>query len=124
LRPERFRNGVASGSLEWIEGAGVDSGEIRFECLRCGRVSRVEPIEALRPRCSKCGSGTGVLGDIGQGTLEERLRRRNAPRGADEKDINFECLSCGTVTLVRKMEAARPGCVHCGSKDGVVVSGG
>jgi transcription elongation factor Elf1 len=99
------------------------SGEIRFECLRCGKVSRVEPIEALQPRCSKCGSGTGVLGDIGQGTLEQRLRRKNAQGGADHEDINFECLRCGTVTLVRKMEAVRPGCVYCGCRDGVVVSG-
>ena len=100
------------------------SGEVRFECLRCGKVSRIERLEALQPRCSQCGSGTGVLGDIGQGTLEERLRRRSAPGGTDHDDINFECLRCGTVTLVRKMEVARPGCTHCGSRDGVVVNGG
>ena len=100
------------------------SGEVRFECLRCGKVSRVERIEALQPRCSQCGSGTGVLGDIGQGTVEDRLRRRNAPRSADYDNVNFDCLRCGTVTLVRKMEVVRPGCVHCGSRDGVVVNGG
>jgi Zn finger protein HypA/HybF involved in hydrogenase expression len=106
-------------------GPGVDrSGEVRFECLRCGKVSRIERLEALQPRCSQCGSGTGVLGDIGQGTLEERLRRRSGPGGAHHDDINFECLRCGTVTLVRKMEVVRPGCVHCGSGDGVVVNGG
>ena len=99
------------------------SGEARFECLRCGRVSRIERIEALQPRCSKCGSGTGVLGDIGQGSVQDRLRRQNAPQAAQD-DVNFECLRCGTVTLVRKMEIVRPGCVHCGSKDGVVVNGG
>ena len=97
---------------------------MRFECLRCGKVSRIERVESFQPRCSSCGAGTGVLGDIGQGTVEERLRRRNAVPGQDHDDVNFECLRCGTVTLVRKMEAARPACLHCGSRDGVVVDPG
>jgi transcription elongation factor Elf1 len=96
---------------------------VRFECLRCGKVSRIERVEAVAPRCSSCGSGTGVLGDIGQGTLEERLRRRSAPASPHD-DVNFECLRCGTLTLVRRMEANRPVCLHCGSKDGVVVDPG
>jgi DNA-directed RNA polymerase subunit RPC12/RpoP len=100
------------------------SGDVRFECLRCGKISRIARIEAPPPRCSKCGSGTGVLGDIGQGTLQERLRRQNAPRGGDHDDVNFECLRCGTVTAVRKMEVVRPACLHCGSRDGVMVNGG
>jgi Zn finger protein HypA/HybF involved in hydrogenase expression len=100
------------------------SGEVRFECLRCGKVSRIERMEPVQPRCSKCGSGTGVLGDIGQGSLEDRLRRRNSPHAAGHDDVNFECLRCGTVTLVRKMEEGRPACIHCHSRDGVVVNGG
>ena len=97
---------------------------MRFECLRCGRVSRIVRADAFQPRCSSCGSGTGVLGDIGQGTLEERLRRRRAASESVQEDVNFECLRCGTVTLVRKMGVVRPACLHCGSKDGVVVEGG
>jgi len=100
------------------------SGDVRFECLRCGKISRIERIEALQPRCSQCGSGTGVLGDIGQGSIQDRLRRQDAPRAADYDNVNFECLRCGTVTLVRKMEVVRPGCLHCGARDGVVVNGG
>lgn len=100
------------------------SGNVRFECLRCGKVSRIERVKTVAPRCSSCGSGTGVLGDIGQGTVEERLRRRNAPPERITDDVDFECLRCGTVTLVRKMEAVRPACLHCGSKDGVLVDPG
>lgn len=81
-------------------------------------------MEPVQPRCSKCGSGTGVLGDIGQGSLEDRLRRRNSPQAAGHDDVNFECLRCGAVTLMSKMEDKRPACIHCGSRDGVVVSGG
>jgi len=104
---------------------GVDgNGNVRFECLRCGKVSRIGRTEAFRPRCSSCGSGTGVLGDIGQGTLEERLRRRRAASESEADGANFECLSCGTITLLKKMETARPACTHCGSKDGVIVDGG
>jgi Zn finger protein HypA/HybF involved in hydrogenase expression len=98
--------------------------DVRFECLRCGQVSRIERAEAIQPRCSNCGSGTGVLGDIGQGTVNDRLRRMNAPPRSGQDDVNFECLRCGTVTLVKRMEAVRPACLHCGSKDGVVVDGG
>ena len=100
------------------------SGDVRFECLRCGKVSRIERVQSVAPRCSNCGSGTGVLGDIGQGTLEDRLRRRSERSGPVNDDVNFECLRCGTVTLVKNMEAVRPACLHCGSKDGVVVSPG
>lgn len=100
------------------------SGDVRFECLRCGKISRIERIEALQPRCSQCGSGTGVLGDIGQGSMQDRLRRQDSPRDADYDNVNFECLRCGTVTLVKKMAVVRPCCLHCGSRDGVVVNGG
>jgi transcription elongation factor Elf1 len=100
------------------------SGDVRFECLRCGNVSRIERSEAVQARCSSCGSGTGVLGDIGQGTIEERLRRRRSPSGPVHDDVNFECLRCGTVTLLKEMQVAQPACTHCGSKDGVVVDAG
>jgi Zn finger protein HypA/HybF involved in hydrogenase expression len=100
------------------------SGDVRFECLRCGKVSQIERIEALQPRCAKCGSGTGVLGDIGQGSVQDRLRREGVTRDPGYDNVNFECLRCGTVTLVRKMAVVRPGCVHCGARDGVVVNGG
>ena len=104
---------------------GVDrSGDVRFECLRCGSVSRIERMEAVRPRCSGCGSGTGVLGDIGQGSVRDRMRRANASPQAGYDNVNFECLRCGTVTHVKGMEVVQPACLHCGSKDGVVVDAG
>jgi DNA-directed RNA polymerase subunit RPC12/RpoP len=105
-----------------IVGFGRRDEVIRFECLRCGRVSEVElqPVQPLQPKCARCGSGTGVLGDIGQGTPEERKRRQAAEGGAE--GINFECLHCGTVTEIRQKELTRPECPHCGSRSGVVVS--
>lgn len=101
---------------------GVDGGSgMRFECLRCGKESRVEGVGAIQPRCASCGSGTGVLGDIGQGTRQAREgRRRSGAQNND--DVNFECLRCGVVTPVKQMEVARPACAHCGSRDGVVVN--
>jgi DNA-directed RNA polymerase subunit RPC12/RpoP len=96
---------------------------VRFECLRCGKVSRIERKEAVQPRCSNCGSGTGVLGDMGQGTAADRLRRASGSARPGHDGVNFECLRCGTVTLVREMEAAQPACLHCGSRDGVMVDG-
>lgn len=77
----------------------------------------------MEPRCARCGSGTGVLGDIGQGSREDRLRRKSPEAAAPDDDINFECLSCGEVTHVRRLKVMRPGCPHCGSRDGVVVNG-
>jgi Zn finger protein HypA/HybF involved in hydrogenase expression len=104
---------------------GVDrSGEARFECLRCGKASGIARIEAPRPRCSVCGSGSGVLGDIGQGSAQDRLRRASAASPAVHDNVNFECLRCGTVTGVGKMDVLQPACLHCGSKDGVVVDVG
>jgi Zn finger protein HypA/HybF involved in hydrogenase expression len=93
---------------------------IQFECLRCGRVSHVE-LESVDPSCSRCGSGTGVLGDIGQGTPEERLRRRAGAEGG-AAGVNFECLQCGAVTEIRQQDLRRPECPHCGSRSGVVVN--
>lgn len=96
---------------------------IRFECLRCGKVSRMERVETTQPRCASCGSGTGVVGDIGQGSRQDRLRR-SRPGASPHDGVNFECLRCGAVTPLGAMEAIRPACQHCGSKDGVVVSDG
>ena len=97
---------------------------MRFECLRCGKVSRVDRMEAVQPRCSSCGSGSGVLGDIGQGTAADRMRRAGTPAHSGHDDVSFECLRCGTVTLVGKMQVMQPACIHCGSRDGVVVDAG
>ncbi len=79
-------------------------------------------METVQPECAKCGSRTGVLGDIGQGTRLARQLRSAAAKRPDD-DVQFECLRCGEVTQVRKMRVLRPGCQHCGSKDGVVVDG-
>ena len=99
------------------------NGEVRFECLKCGKVSRIERVEGIQPRCSSCGAGTGVVGDIGQGTFQDRLRRMSAERAEAGGDVSFECLRCGTVTRVPRVEVIRPGCAHCGSGDGVVLDG-
>jgi len=103
----------------------VDSGsEIRFECLRCGKASKVEQLHTVRPRCGKCGSATGVLGDIGQGTLTSRLRR-NFNLGADPAgDVDFECLACGETTKLEKVTVLQPRCLHCGAVSGLLVEGG
>ena len=95
-------------------------GDVQFECLRCGKVSRVERVRGIQPRCSTCGSHTGVLGDIGHGTVEDRLRRLSAAQ-SDTGNVTFECLRCGTVTQVVRLEIVSPGCAHCGSGDGVVL---
>jgi Zn finger protein HypA/HybF involved in hydrogenase expression len=107
------------------EQRGVDfSGEMRFECLRCGKASEVEKLRTIRPRCGKCGSSTGILGDIGQGTLTSRLRR-NFHIGVDHADdIDFECLSCGETTKVEKVLVLQPKCLHCGAISGLLVEGG
>lgn len=99
-------------------------GELRFECLRCGKASKVEKLQTIRPRCGKCGARTGVLGDIGQGTLTSRLRRE-FNIGADHAgDINFECLACGETTQVEKVYVLQPRCLHCGAVSGLLVEGG
>ena len=103
----------------------MDSGgEIRFECLRCGKASKVEKIDTIRPRCGKCGSRTGVLGDIGQGTLTSRLRRNFSIGAGHADDIDFECLSCGETTKVEKVTVLQPKCLHCGAVSGLLVEGG
>lgn len=94
--------------------------EVRFECLRCGKISPIERVKFTQPRCGRCGSGTGILGDIGQGTRAARVDRAGA-RGA--MDTRFECLRCGEITSVKDAIAPRPACQHCGSKAGVVVEG-
>ncbi len=104
-------------------GPDVD-GEIRFECLRCGKASTVEKLQTLQPRCGKCGARTGVLGDIGQGSLTARLRR-NFHIGTDhDGDINFECLECGESTTMEKIYVLQPRCLHCGAMSGLLVEGG
>jgi Zn finger protein HypA/HybF involved in hydrogenase expression len=97
------------------------AGEARFECLRCGKASKVERIQTLRPQCGKCGSRTGVLGDIGQGTLTSRLRRSFNIGGDYAGDVPFECLSCGETTTVEKIDVLQPRCLHCGAVSGLLV---
>lgn len=77
----------------------------------------------MEPRCGRCGSGTGVLGDIGQGTRASRGERGYGSGAKGEPDTRFECLRCGEVTTIKEMVAPRPHCQHCGSKAGVVVEG-
>jgi transcription elongation factor Elf1 len=101
-----------------------DGDEIRFECLRCGRASKVEKLLTIRPRCGKCGGGTGVLGDIGQGTLTSRLRRNFNLGGDYGGDINFECLTCGETTVVEKTYVLQPKCQYCGAVSGLLVETG
>jgi Zn finger protein HypA/HybF involved in hydrogenase expression len=96
--------------------------EIRFECLRCGKVSPVERIRSVQPKCARCGSGTGVLGDVGQGTAAARARRGIRNDRNEARDSQFECLRCGEVTVVENV-VMRPNCQYCGSRDGVVVEG-
>ena len=103
----------------------MDSGgEIRFECLRCGKASKVEKLQTVQPRCGKCGGRTGVLGDIGQGTLTSRLRRNFNIGVEHADDISFECLSCGETTKVGKVYVLQPKCLHCGTVSGLLVEGG
>ena len=98
-------------------------GEIRFECLRCGKASKVEKMQTLRPQCGKCGSKTGVLGDIGQGTLTSRLRRNFNLGGDYAGDVPFECLTCGETTTVEKVTVLQPRCAYCGAASGLLVDG-
>jgi transcription elongation factor Elf1 len=99
-------------------------GGVRFECLRCGRASDVEPIQTVQPRCGACGGRTGVLGDIGQGTLTSRLRRNFRIGSAHAGDITFECLTCGETTRVEKVYVLQPKCLHCGAESGLLVEKG
>ena len=96
--------------------------EVRFECLRCGKISPIERVNFVQPRCARCGSGTGVLGDIGQGTRASRSERGYVA-GAGTAATRFECLRCGEITSVHEAVAPRPACHHCGSKAGVIVEG-
>jgi Zn finger protein HypA/HybF involved in hydrogenase expression len=98
-------------------------GEIRFECLRCGKASKVEQLQTIQPRCGKCGAGTGVLGDIGQGSLTSRLRRGFRIGGDYPDDIKFECLTCGETTPVEKIYVLQPKCLYCGALSGLLVEG-
>lgn len=98
--------------------------DVRFECLGCGKASKVEKLQTIQPRCGKCGSGTGVIGDIGQGTLTSRLRRNFRIGGDYSGDITFECLRCGETTKVEKVYVLQPKCLHCGAVSGVLVEGG
>lgn len=96
-------------------------GDVRFECLRCGEISPVERLETIRPRCARCGGATGVLGDIGQGTLTARLRR-NFHIGADPAgDTKFECLTCGETTTLERIRVLQPKCLKCGAVSGLLV---
>jgi DNA-directed RNA polymerase subunit RPC12/RpoP len=94
--------------------------EVRFECLRCGKISPIERVKFMQPRCGRCGSGTGVLGDIGQGTKSSRSERNYSSDRATA-DTRFECLRCGEITTIKEIVAPHPICLHCGSKAGVMV---
>jgi Zn finger protein HypA/HybF involved in hydrogenase expression len=96
---------------------------IRFECLSCGKASSVERLQTIQPHCGKCGATTGVLGDIGQGTLTARLRRNFRIGGDYADDIKFECLTCGETTQVEKVYVLQPKCLHCGAVSGLLVEG-
>ena len=98
-------------------------GEVRFECLRCGKASKVEPLPTIQPRCGACGGGTGVLGDIGQGSLTSRLRRSFNIATEHAGDIRFECLTCGETTRVERIYVLQPKCLHCGAVSGLMVEG-
>ena len=102
----------------------LDTGEVRFECLRCGKASKVERIPTVHARCGACGGRTGVLGDIGQGTLTSRLRR-NFNIGVEQAgDVTFECLTCGETTKVERIYVLQPKCLHCGAVSGLLVDDG
>ena len=97
-------------------------GDLVFECLHCGKTSILENLHAKQPRCARCGSGSGVLGDIGQGTPEaRRARAREAGQKAKELPINFECLSCGHSSEVTEADVPVPQCLHCGSYSGIII---
>jgi Zn finger protein HypA/HybF involved in hydrogenase expression len=96
---------------------------VRFECLGCGKDSKVERLQTIQPRCGKCGSVTGVIGDIGQGTLTARLRRNFRIGGDYDGEIKFECLTCGETTDVEKVIVLQPKCLHCGAVSGLLVEG-
>jgi Zn finger protein HypA/HybF involved in hydrogenase expression len=100
------------------------AGDVRFECLRCGKASKVEPLPTVQPRCGSCGGHTGVLGDIGQGSLTSRLRRKFNISAEHAGDIDFECLTCGQTSRVEKIYVLRPQCPHCGAVSGLLVEGG
>lgn len=76
---------------------------------------------AARPRCANCGAATGVLGDIGQGTLTARLRRNFTLGGEFAGEIPFECLRCGETTILEKIRVLQPKCPHCGAVSGLIV---
>ncbi len=96
--------------------------DIRFECLQCGKTSLFgKKLQVTHPKCAKCGSMTGILGDIGQGSPGTRLRRNNREAGNPQRGATFECLICGHTAPLEAAEALRPKCLHCGALSGVVV---
>ena len=74
----------------------------------------------VRATCVRCGSGTGVLGDIGQGTEEARRNRGYVAGGDRGEELEFECLVCGAKTGFMTRQV-RPECLYCGCKDGVLI---
>jgi Zn finger protein HypA/HybF involved in hydrogenase expression len=96
-------------------------GEIRFECLHCGKTSILDILRKAQPKCARCGSMTGVLGDIGQGTAAARRERSSTGAAGDRAEsVEFQCLSCGHATLLAKVDAPPPQCAHCGALSGVL----
>jgi len=96
-------------------------GEIRFECLHCGKASILEVLRRAQPKCARCGSMTGVLGDIGQGTAAARHERSTTGQaGGPAASVEFQCLSCGHATLLPKVDTPPPKCAHCGALSGVL----
>ena len=97
-------------------------GDIRFECLRCGKTSILENLHARQPKCARCGSGSGVLGDIGQGSPQARRQRASkAEESRPNTAVGFDCLTCGHTTMVTVNNDPIPQCVHCGSLSGILV---
>ena len=97
-------------------------GDVVFECLRCGKTSILENSHVKQPKCARCGSGSGVLGDIGQGSPQARRERAaKADEVRPNAPVEFDCLTCGHMTMVTVSSEPVPQCVHCGSLSGILI---
>jgi len=75
-------------------------------------------LQRIEPTCTRCGSGTGVLGNIGQGPKNTRPNEQESAQA--DQTMRFQCLTCGDVSTARVV-TFRPECQYCGSKSGVLV---
>jgi hypothetical protein len=55
-----------------------------FDCLRCSAVTRVT---TCPPRCTVCGSGTGVLAKTPEGAVRQRGVKTMPPERADSRNL-------------------------------------